>query len=126
MDVADVAPGTAPNFASEDTDTVPPVTVNPPVWRLSPDKVNVPEPAFVNRPASALVVPLNSVLELSPPPVRSALKMIEPAPAIEPTVSACEFKSKVAPVAMLTAVESDSTPAPPSFNVPPEIVVAPT
>ena len=125
-DVAVTAPGFAPNLASEDTDTTPPVTVRPPVCKLSPDNVSVPVPALVNLPELALVVPLNSVVELSPPAVRSALKMIEPAPAMEPTVSAFELRSNVAPDATDTAVESESTPAPPSFRVPAEIVVAPT
>ena len=125
IDAALTLPGTAPSLESVATDTAPPEIVRPPVCKLSPESVSVPLPDLINLPAPALVVPLNSVDELSPPEVRFALSVIDPAPAIEPMVSAFELRSNVAPDATVTAVESDNTPAAPSLSVPASMLVAP-
>lgn len=125
IDAAVTLPGVAPRFASEPTDTVPPEIVTPPVCELEPDNVRVPLPFLIRVPELALVVPLNSVDELSPPDVKLADNVIEPAPAIEPTVSAFELRLNVAPDATERAVVSGNTPAAPSFSVPASIAVAP-
>jgi hypothetical protein len=92
---------------------------------LSPDNVSVPLPVLIKVPEPELVVPLNVVDELSPPDVRLALSVIEPAPAIEPTVSAIELRSNVAPDAIDRAVRFGTTPEVASFSVPALIAVAP-
>ena len=125
MEVAVAETGTAPRFESAATETLPPVTLSPPVWRFVPDRVSVPDPVFANAPEPALVAPLNVVDELSPPDVRVAESVIAPAPAIEPTVSALLFMSSVAPLAIVTAVVSVNTPAAPSVRVPVLMVVVP-
>ena len=79
-----------------------------PVYELLPDNVNVPDPAFV-KPLLPDIAPLKVVDELFPPAVKifvaSVPNVIEPAPAIEPTVSLRLAKSNVAPDATVTADE---------------------
>ena len=89
-----------------------------------PVSVNVPDPAFVSRPAPALVVPAN-VVEVSLPPVVSPAVMVtEPLPVSEPMVSASATLS-VAPVSTDTAVEFGNTSLTPMVRVPPLTVVVP-
>jgi len=108
---------------------VPFEIVNTPVNVFPPLKVKVPEPVFV----TALlpdITPLYVVDVLSPPAVNvlaaSDPRLIEPAPAIEPTVSLRLARSNVAPDATDTADEFEMrSSADASASVPAEIVVAP-
>ena len=75
---------------------------------MSPDNVNVPDPAFV-KPLLPDIAPLKVVDESLPPAVNvfsaSVPNVTEPAPSIEPTVSLRLAKSSVAPDATVTADE---------------------
>ncbi len=64
--------------------------------------MNVPEPTLVS-PPTLLTTPLKVVEVLSAPVVRvgSMLSMTWPAPASEPIVALCPFRSKVAPKATM-------------------------
>ena len=71
------------------------------------------------------MIPLN-VVSVEVPEVSVAVpREIEPAPAIEPTVSEMLFKSHVAPLETLTGVESDSVPLPDIYSIPAVTFVAP-
>ena len=76
-------------------------------------------------PEDPEMMPLK-VVSVVVPDVRVALPSeIEPAPAIEPTVSEMLFKSHVAPLDTVTGVESDSVPLPDIYSVPAVTFVAP-
>lgn len=86
-----------------------------------PDSVSSPVPAFVSPPVSEMT-PVNDVEELFPPVVNVAVpSVIEPAPAIDPTVSVTSFRSKVPAIDI--ADESGTLPEPDNMSVPVEIVV---
>ena len=107
------------------TDTVPAEIVSVPVNVLLPVKVKVPAPALVKPPVSE-ITPENVVDVASPPAVRvPEPSVIEPAPAIEPTVSVTSFRSNVAPESTVTAVVSERRPEPDSITTPAEICVTP-
>ena len=88
----------------------------------------MPDPVFVktNDPEPFVILPLNSVLLLSPPTVNvfapTVLVVTVPAPAIDPIVSVA-LTLYVAPVATLTAVLSLKLPL--TVKVPALTVVAP-
>ena len=118
-----VEPAVVPSAVLLAARSAPELTVVEPVYEFAPDSVSVPEPVFVIAPVP-LTIPLNDVLELSPPLVSVAEPSVMlPVPAIEPTVSATLFKSNV-PVTV-TAEAFGSEPVPLSAMVPAEIVVAP-
>ena len=87
-------------------------------------RVNVPAPAFVSRPAPALVAPENVVDVSLPPVVRPAVIVTAPSPASEPMVSANATLS-VAPDDTVTAVAFGSTSLAPRVSVPPLTDVLP-
>jgi hypothetical protein len=90
---------------------------------LVPLKVSVPVPLLFKAPAP-LMIPLKVSFVFAPPVVRSAPKVIAPAPATEPTVSDVAILS-VAPLATLTTPVSIIAPPPVSERVPADTVVAP-
>ena len=91
---------------------------------MLPVRVNVPDPAFVSRPAPALVVPANVVVEPLPPVVSPAVIVTEPSPVSDPMVSAFATFS-VAPNDTVTAVVFGNTSLAPMVNVPLLTVVVP-
>ena len=117
---------------------VPLVILYPPKLSLIPDINIVPLPdlaidSFAFVPES-VILPLNVVLELSPPQVsvltaeavlKSIIPVDTPPSVIEPTVSSKLFKSKV-PI-IVTELASGITPAAPNFNFDPDptVVVPP-
>ena len=105
--------------------SVPALTRMAPVNALAPDRVKTPVPTFV-RPPAPDIAPLKVVLAWLPPAVKVALpRVMLPAPAMEPTVSAKPFRSQVAEFATVTAVPSCSTPAAPLRKVPAFTAVLP-
>ena len=91
---------------------------------MLPVRVNVPDPAFVSRPAPALVVPANVVVEPLPPVVSPAVIVTEPSPVSDPMVSAFATFS-VAPDDTVTADVFGNTSLAPMVNVPLLTVVVP-
>ena len=84
---------------------------------MLPVRVNVPDPAFVSRPAPVLVVPAKVVVELLPPVVSPAVIVTEPLPVSDPMVSAFATFS-VAPNDTVTAVAFGNTSLAPIVKVP--------
>ena len=90
-----------------------------------PVSVSVPAPALVNPPVSE-ITPEKVVDDASPPAVSvPEPSVIDPAPAIEPTVSVMSFRSNVAPESTVTAVVSAKRPEPDNITTPAEICVTP-
>ena len=107
----------------EPIETVPAETVSGPTKEFEPVRVSVPAPALVRPPELDDVVPLNVVEVPSPPEVSVALKVIDPDPASEPTVSAFPPMSRVP--FTVSADASGMTPAAPNAMVPALTVVVP-
>ena len=110
-----------------DTIRLPTFTVVFPPYVFVPESVSEPEPCLTIAPApeDPEMMPLK-VVSVVVPDVSVALPSeIEPAPAIEPTVSEMLFKSHVAPLDTVTGVESDSVPLPDIYSVPAVTFVAP-
>ncbi len=92
---------------------------------LVPLTVKTPLPVLV-RPPVPLMTPEKLVEVLSPPVVSVPLPRVTlPAPASEPIVPLRLFRSKIAPLATLTAEADDTPPAAPRRSVPVLMVVAP-
>lgn len=76
-------------------------------------------------PVELEMTPLKVVFVVVPDVRVAAASEIDPAPAIEPTVSEIPFKSHVAPLETVTAVKSDRIPEPDMYRIPALTLVAP-
>ena len=91
---------------------------------FAPDSVSEPVPCLTMAPDPD-TTPLNVVFVVVPEVSVALPRVIDPAPAIEATVSEIEFMSHVAPLETVTGVESDNVPEPDMYSVPPVTFVAP-